>query len=293
MEFEDLELQQIRSKWEQLARLTNSTRGGRSDVHALMPFLISLSEVLDGLNDIIDDRELYRSTAEVTERSFDPDYAAVELFWQTYRPVQMQLDTSAPGELGVDRLPAEPLSPHLEALMLECLDFLHKRHRVEYVPDGDDPDLYLRLSAYVHIVAARAFRIKQSDGLSEEVVGCLSEVERAIERLARETMTISIAGVQILDTSETPVFLISTGAVAVLAFMELSRDRRINRDYASALHYLAKAAIYFDETVRNNGSTLSARFDKHEHSLDSYKREARLQSLLSDRLHDRAPFRRY
>ena len=76
------------------------------------------------------------------------------------------------------------------------------------------------------------------------------------------------------------------GAVAALAFMELCRVRRINGDYTGALHYLAKSAIYFDDTVRNDESTLSARFDKQEHSLDSYKREARLQSLLRDHLHD-------
>lgn len=250
----DFEKQDVWEKFELLA--SDDAFKTRTDVIALVPLLSG------GNGDLVNE--------------------AFELFWSVSCP-RMLFD----GAL------AEPLRPQNEGLMLECLEFLQRRHHVEYVPDSDETDIYLRLSTYVHIVAARAFRIMQSDGPSEEVVGCLIEVERAIERLARETRTISIRGIEALDTSEASVFFISTGAVAALAFMELSRVRRIDGDHASALHYLAKAAIYFDESVRNNRSTLNARYDDQEHSLDSYKLEARLQSLLDDHFHNRALFRRY
>ena len=253
-------MQGVREKFGQL-RALDDAYNNRSDFSALAPFL------LDGNGDLFDEAD-----------------KAVEFFWNIYCP-----------KLISNRARAEPLSPQSEGLMLECLELLQKRYRdlVEYVPDNEDPDLSVRLSTYVHLVAARAFRIMQSDGISDEAEYCLNEVERVIEWEARETLTKTLGGIKVRDTSEAPIRTISMGAVAALAFMELCRVRRINGDYTGALHYLAKSAIYFDNTVRNDESTLSARFDKQEHSLDSYKREARLQSLLRDHLHDPALFRRH
>ena len=251
----DVEQQRLREKFRQLLSLNDGSENW-PELFAPTPFLSA-------------DKD------DLTEEAF-------ELFWRVHRP-----------KLPFDRVPADQSSRQSERLMLECLDLLQKRHCVEYVPDGDDHDLYLRLVTYIHIAAARTFRIKQSDGNSEEVMDCLIDVERAIERLARETMTVSVGGIEVLDTSETPVFLISVGAVATLIFMELSQVRRLHGDHPGALHYLAKAAIYFDEAVRNNGNTLNARYDSHEHSSDPYLREASLQSLLDDCLHNHALFRRY
>ena len=72
-----------------------------------------------------------------------------------------------------------------EQFVLECLDWLYERYKVSYEPDGES-SAFFELDAYIHIAAARAFRIKQNQGLSEEVTDCLTEIERTVKRIEAE-----------------------------------------------------------------------------------------------------------
>ena len=164
---------------------------------------------------------------------------ALELFWSQYHPTRQEwcLRPWANTES-----PAERLSSGHEALMLDCLEWLYDRHRVPYQPDGDSWQVEDDLIVYLHIAAARAFRIKQSDGLSEEVESCLTEVERAWVRLKTERAV----------WPGYPAYGASTQAVSALAFVELGRVSRNRGDYTSALSHLAKAVRLYDETVWYN-----------------------------------------
>ncbi len=140
--------------------------------------------------------------------------------------------------------------------MLELLEYLEKRHRAPYEPDIDDGPRNDKLSIHLHIAAARAFRLKQSDGLSEEVVGCLNEVERTMKRLLGVRKR--------LDSFDGPAFDTSLIAVSALAFVELGRASRNSGDYTRALHYLAEAAIYYDSAVAYNEIPMEQRYDAED-----------------------------
>ncbi len=157
-------------------------------------------------------------------------------------------------------LAADPLPPDLEHVMLECLEFLERRHRVSYEPDRDDFEsetLLHQLTAYIHIAAARAFRIKHSErrekGLSEETIDCLREIERAVEWINSFSGT-GLGYVLLPDTAD-PLTDVSTGVVAALAYAELSSFKKADGDYMDALRYLAEATslsyrahVYIEQT---------------------------------------------
>ena len=232
----DADLHDIRAKWESLATQTYAAHRmqsgpfksvlaiGRTDVQSLRPFLFSLSDQTDLLKDIIDDQDLYRTTVEGLQRSFRPSQAAVELFWQTYRP-------------------SEPLSPEHEPLMLDCLNYIFGSCRVPYEPDADESQWIEDLQVYVHIAAARAFRImRNEDGLSEAAAECFVEAERAIERIrsakgATRDYDIGLLAVTLVE--------LSTNAVAALVLAESCRLQRAVGEYGAALHNLARADLLF------------------------------------------------
>ena len=128
--------------------------------------------------------------------------------------------------------------------MLECLEYLYVQHQVPYVPDSDDWRREGELIVYLHIAAARAFRLQQSergDRPSEEVLNCLNEVERTMSRLERADIY-----------SDYPAYNTSTFAVVALVLMELSRVSRNSGDYTRALSYMAKAIYHYDAAVWDN-----------------------------------------
>ena len=228
-----------------------------ADVLSLSPFLSTPDEVLDTLKDAIHDQELYKSVAESVLWSSRPDQASVSLFWKTYCPEELSAVTPADDEMA---LPATPLPPDLEHVMLECLEFLERRHRVSYEPDRDDLEsesLLRQLTAYVHIAAARAFRVKHSErrekGLSEEAIDCLLKMERAVKWMNSVSGT-GLDYVLLPDTAD-PLTDVSTGVVAALAYAELSSFKRADGDYMEALRYLAEATslsyrahVYVEQT---------------------------------------------
>ena len=138
---------------------------------------------------------------------------------------------------------------------------MYRRHRVAYGPDDDDTDIreYLRNTASVrfeeaqlpfprkltdlliliHVAAARAFVLKENSGLSEEVVDCLDEVERAWQRLQRAGFPGSVS--PDVHTSEFYEIFHSIDAVSAIALAERSRVTWDQGHYAEALHMLATA----------------------------------------------------
>ncbi len=135
-----------------------------------------------------------------------------------------------------------------EQFVLKYLDWLYKRCKVSYEPDGES-SAFFELDAYLHIAAARAFRIKQNQGLSEEVTDCLTEVERTVKRIEAE-QGLSLPYDEIIAPCH------STQAVATLAYVELSQQSAINGHYVDALHHLANAVEYYDSAVLSNNDLI-------------------------------------
>ena len=194
--------------------------------------------------------------------------AAAKLFWRVYRPVEVnQIAQEIEAESLED--PAGPLPRELEEQVLGSLKSLQERHRVPYLPDGDDfgsKEMLDELTVYAHIAAARAFRIKQSEKLSEEAADCLKEVQSAVARvkllIRRGVGDLSRSGTGPLGTSEAPPIYVSTGAVAALAQLELARWCRSVVDYEGGLHNLAQATSYFEEAASTTYKEVGKRFHK-------------------------------
>ena len=135
---------------------------------------------------------------------------------------------------------------------LKCLDSLYRRHRVSFEPD-DERDNLVELLTFLHIAAARAFKVQQCNGRSEEVTDCLTEVERAMELLSLECP----GSADPPDLTEGFASLISAVATSGIVFVELSKVCRSEHRYADALKYLTRATRYYDEAAEWNGANLA------------------------------------
>ena len=101
------------------------------------------------------------------------------------------------------------------------------------------PDKLNDLLVFIHVAAARAFRVKRTDGYSEVVRECLNEVERTIERLKRNGLDMEE------DIQHMMAIFQSAYAVSSMAFVELGRISKIDGEYEKALHYFAMADEYY------------------------------------------------
>ena len=156
---------------------------------------------------------------------------------------------------------APQLSEEIEEVVLKSLERLYQYHKdkVTYEPDGDViseddfqeslesghiiiPEKLKDLMTFLHVAAARAFRIKQNQGggWDEDSLTCLEETARTFERiesLNRRGMGIDMILYQ--DPSQT--FLLSTHTVGGIALFELGLNRYRKESYADALRYMAEA----------------------------------------------------
>ena len=209
-------------------------------------------------------------------------YKALELFWSQFRPTRLMFESLKPYDF--TEAIAEPMSQIHEELMLQCLKLLQRPRQETYKPDGDHPEDFEQLdqlAIQVHVAAARAMRLRRSDGLSDEVVDCLREAEQAVARIELRWLQLA-PGDRFGPFAEgMPVYYISTGAVAALTFAELSRVSKAARDYSETLKYMAKAATYFDQAVFSNRRTLSERYSDEERETKAYQDDASSQALLS------------
>ena len=183
------------------------------------------------------------------------------LFWDLYQPTLRDSEGN--------RSPVPRLSDQDERTVLEAIELLYQRHRVVYEPDGDDSDIRRFLEAhddgvgppgdiesppvfksalvFIHIAAARAFKLKQTDGFSEEVRNCLNEVERTLDRLYRAGFNHKYASHRWGERRLEGVAIYhSTLAVSALSFMYLSRIHRLDGNHAKALHYLTQAGELYE-----------------------------------------------
>ena len=190
-------------------------------------------------------------------RAQTPDDDAIWIFWE----VQQSLSAG---------------SARTDDAALKCLESLYKKHRVSYRPD-DDKDNLVELLTFLHIAAARAFKVQQCNGRSEEVTDCLTEVERAMELLSLECP----GSADPPDLTEGFASLISAVATSGIVFVELSRVCRSERRYADALKYLNRATRYYDEAA------ICSTIDWGPgHWEDNYEVEMRMRRRLEGHLGD-------
>lgn len=198
----------------------------------------------------------------------------IGLFWSLYQP-------SRHFKSG----PAPELSAEWEEAILKSLERLYHRYQVSYGPDEGIPvendfqeslvsghqiipGTLRDLIAFIHIAAARAFRIKrwQGGGLDEVALDCLGEVDRARERMSildRKERGI----LKLLDLDPAQTFLLSTYAVGAKVLAELGRVQHRQGNYVDALHYIARAVF--------EASYAAARYAGDEH----YTTESDLSDL--------------
>ena len=157
-----------------------------------------------------------------------------------------------------------------KSAMLEILELLYHRHRVLYEPDGDDSEIRAFLEAHdegppdsmafpvafknalvlIHVAAARAFKLHQTDGFSEEVSTCLADVERTLDRLYRAGFDHKTPMWQAGPTRLEGVTIYhSILAVSAISFVSLSRMSRAEGRYTDALHYLARAGELYEYSL--------------------------------------------
>ena len=217
---------------------------------------------MDNLNDLKQElenqirREFSASPDEATKIIARPDVLSIlklasgsvhddpiGLFWNLYEP------TSS-------------LSKEWDVLFLKALDLLYQNHKVPYEPDGESPnendfqfsldserliipDKIKGLVTFLHVAAARGFRLKQSqDGqLSEEVIDCLIEVVRTNDRLYQAGLG------ELLGHDSSLLFLLSADAVSAKAGVEIARVRLAEGHYEEALRCIARAAFEFHYAV--------------------------------------------
>ena len=183
----------------------------------------------------------------------------VDLFWKLHCP---ELMTFNAGDIDVSLAPGLPEGT--QRLVVDCLKHLQTRYKARYEPDESDSELkgffntlggltasasiqgtpipqkLMQLVVYLHVVAARAFTMKQlqGDGLSEEILTCLTEAKETTDRLGR-------AGMNETNLHRT-LFQVSSWAVATRVYVELSRFHRSNGDLSNALSHFAIAADFQD-----------------------------------------------
>ena len=175
----------------------------------------------------------------------------IGLFWHFYDP-HYNYPKSGP----ISEIPEE-----WERVVLDSLERLYDIYRVRYEPDLESleendfqfsvdsgrpiiPDKLKDLITFLHVAAARGFRIKhyQGGGLDETSLDCLREVVRTLERIGSlDGREVGI--IQVLEQDPSQSFLLSTYAVGAKALVEIGRMHQRQGHYEDALHNMARAAL--------------------------------------------------
>ena len=156
--------------------------------------------------------------------------------------------------------PTLPLSAQAKRGLLDCLDWMYEKYRVPYEPDSDDSEKLIDLAVELHVAAHRSLRIKQANNgqLSEEFIISLDAVERTMKRIK-----IAVNSIEGQLHSGNPTIAVSTDAIWAIVQVELSHVRRLDRNYAAAIHYLHQASGSYisalddctDDPLSDDGST--------------------------------------
>ena len=170
---------------------------------------------------------------------------AVRLFRRLYDPRAL-VRTNTPS-YGVT---TSTLAPVTVSKLLNCLDGIYQSyyHRTVYEPDNDDAGAISELLVHLHVVATRAFAIKQAHtGSYEEVESCLSEAERTYNRIQvmpRQSTEFDIE----MDIVGARV---SASVVYSLVSEELCRIRLRDGRSEDAVGYLAQAVMLDNSSLDN------------------------------------------
>lgn len=227
-------------------------------------------------------------------RDSDEAYNPLYLFWNLYQP-EVKDDSG-------DFSPAPNLQMEDEQLVLDTLDLLRHRYRVSFEPDADvsalkrfyseyaeDPDstplpnLLKNLLILIHVAAAKAFRMLNSEnGYSEETKECLAEVERAFSQLCYTGFAPSMCLPEDYDTGRFECVAVFKSALQVtgLSFVELARIHRLDGKYQDCLRYFTRAHKLYDYAMPTPAGTYeiwplgiefsSTKMDSSVQSIDSY-----------------------
>ena len=196
-------------------------------------------------------------------RDSDEAYNPLYLFWNLYQPEIKD----ANGNFS----PAPNLRLEDEQLALDALDLLRHRYRVLYEPDADvsplkrfyseyaeDPDstplpnVLKSLLILIHVAAAKAFRMLQSEnGYSEETGECFAEVERTFSRLCYTGFDPSMCLPEDNDFGRFEGVAVFKSALAVtsLSFIELARICKSDGNPSECLHYFIRAHDLYDHAI--------------------------------------------
>ena len=178
-----------------------------------------------------------------------PNYA-IALFWELYQPDSR-------------------LSVQAERVVRDCLDWMYQKYKVPNEPDPDGsatkrflvtydaqnhadsstfPDALKNDLIFIHVAAARAFKLSEANGFSDDTRSCASEVERTFARLRLAGLEPKerINPMEGEGNLEGMGVFLSTLAATAITFVELSRISRVDGRYADSLHYLAQAGELYE-----------------------------------------------
>ena len=161
----------------------------------------------------------------------DPLERSIKLFWEVIQPTSHSLSDDRIETYQVPSLPNE-----VEHALLGALTELEQRNRVGYIPDEDSSARLTDRIVYIHIAAARALRLKLTQGYTDEMTQSLSSAFKAAKQLGLEPP--SVYG------DEAPSEIISVWAATGMVLKELFFVHKLGRGYERALHCLALAIWY-------------------------------------------------
>ncbi len=191
---------------------------------------------------------------------------AMVLFWDVYEWWKSE-DGSLPASLSDS-------TEEYEGLVLAVLDSLYKCRKVPYIPDTDDSGRYNELLIYLHIIAARAFRIRKNNGLSEEAIDCFIEILSTYARIRSTSAWKSYAHLG----NKHPKY-ISTHAIVAISFREISRIDLAQGSNMQALSNLWEAVLYYEDALEY-AQIIDLSNDVDDKG-DGYDWNARFQKLLT------------
>lgn len=181
----------------------------------------------------------------VKHENIEANINVPDIFWQLQRPTIIKF-----GEFGENVKPESiiveeskvsfPLLPDdMEETFLHMLDELESQTRIIYQPDVDPGSILDGLFTYIHIAAARAFRLKCLGGYNDDV-------EQGFEASLK---LIRWMGIKPDDMSDAPIDFVSSGAIAALILIEFFQMKRIDAKYGEALHLLAEGLQYITQDI--------------------------------------------
>ena len=238
----------------------------------LVGTLTQYRDVCDDDGEVIGCRQDVLAILKFMDKDTPSVHDAIYLFWNMYQPRLAPLSDAEDRSEQVPNLsardiylseedilgkmypPAPAPSEQLDELLLRCLDWVYERFRVPYEIDAaDNAERQLGLVIELHIVAARAFKLRQVEGnqISEEWESRLRSVEATVRLI--KTIASSYG-----SPYWYPSFALSADAIWGMTQLELSRVSKTDGSYADAIDYLTQSAYSYVEAFEHKGTGIEA-----------------------------------